>query len=402
MGTKTIAHPDWSGRHPVIFLTMASLILFSLAPTLAAEPDSGAISGRVVNRTTNEMVSGLEVKLQTIQENQIALISTTTTAQDGNFRFSNLGTQPTSIYQVSAVYKDVDYNSGALNFHKDQTSLNVELAVFEPGANPEAISSNIAHTVIYARAGGLHILEFESLANSENKVYIPPSDKGEAGTFLLFLPKEADSISFISELTPSNTLRTGNGLAYAGPVKPGETQFAYSYRVPYGESNYIYSRPVSYPMASYSLLVQGNTLRVESSLLQAQEPVVINGEPFQMFSAQNLRPATNLMINISQAAVPGSAGSSSSFPLLASPIVIIAFPVILVSALIIFIFFLRKRKPAPVKVTSPAANQALEQLLQDLAKLDDSFESGEISAEDYQQLRAEKKGQLLKLVQSNP
>ncbi len=63
-----------------------------------------------------------------------------------------------------------------------------------------------------------------------------------------------------------------------------------------------------------------------------------------------------------------------------------------------FSYLLRKRQPQPVLLESNL-EQRRHKLLVELVQLDDDFESGKIQEEVYRRLRAEKKAQLVTLMQ---
>ena len=61
---------------------------------------------------------------------------------------------------------------------------------------------------------------------------------------------------------------------------------------------------------------------------------------------------------------------------------------------------MKKRNPQPVSLES-SPEQLKRRLLLDIAGLDDDFESGKIEKETYTKLRAERKSQLVGLMQSS-
>ncbi len=381
-------------RCALLAFIVLPLILTSTGARAANSP-VGVIQGRVTNGTTNESMPGLNVKLQRFQARQPIGSATATTASGGEFQFVDLDTAPEFSYIVTSSYKQVDFDSGEIGFDKDQTSLTVELPVYEPGAGIGAVSSQRGHTVIVSDGAGLSVLEFESLVNSDNKVFIPPA-AGNQGTLQLFLPKEAESLSLIAGVTSANATKTDKGLIFTGPVKPGQNDIAYGYRIPLapGQGQYLYVRPITYPVSGYSLLVRGDNLQVQSSSLQEQAPVTINKQTYKILTADKLAAGTNIMISISLSAVPVSAASSSS-PF--SPWLFGAVPAVLVLA--VLGFFLWKRRKAPAVAVAPTVMSPTETLMDELARLDDSFEAGEIPEEVYRQTRAKKKAELLRLMQ---
>jgi hypothetical protein len=61
-------------------------------------------------------------------------------------------------------------------------------------------------------------------------------------------------------------------------------------------------------------------------------------------------------------------------------------------------YLLRKRQPQPA-VSEGGPSLRKHRLLLELSQLDDDFEAGKIDGESYRRLRAEKKSQLLSLIQ---
>ena len=63
----------------------------------------------------------------------------------------------------------------------------------------------------------------------------------------------------------------------------------------------------------------------------------------------------------------------------------------------IFVFLIRKKKPVPVS-NEDDISLCKQRLLAEFADLDDDFENGRISEKDHNQLKAEKKAQLMALM----
>ncbi len=379
-----------------LLLTVALLQLFLALPAFAADQVSGVITGKVTNGTTNQPASGLDLRLETYLGHQLAGSLMATTSAGGEFRFPNLDTQPSSFYVITTEYKGIPYSSETLLFQKDQTNVAVQLSVYETGASAEAISTSIAHTVISPGQGNVSVLEFESVSNISNMVYVPSSDKDY---LKFFLPPEAGSIEYLAGLNAGNTVRTDKGVAYSAPLKPGNLEVAYRYTVPNPQNQLIYARYVFYPSAGYSLLVKGTNARVESSLLERQDPVTISGESYQHFTAGGLTPSTYVMVNLTVGA--GGSSTQPNVPLAESgslsPILLGSFAAILL--LVILFLFLRKRHPVPADIVPEAEAPSRELLLDELARLDDRFEAGQIEPDAYRKLRAAKKAELLELMQ---
>ncbi len=388
-------------KRAAMLIVVALLVLGQATVGMAADP--GVIRGKVINGTSGEAVAGLTVKLEKIKDNQPAGTASSVSSASGEFKFDGLDTQ--AGYVLTVNYKDVTYDSPGLIFDKDKTGMDVDISVFEPGAGAASIVSKRGHTILFPETGGISVLEYGSLFNIDKKVFMPGTS-GSQGTLDLFLPKEAESISYVAGLTDSNVTRSENGLRYTAPVKPGQIDLAYGYRIPLsGNSSYIYVRPIIYQTQGYSLLVRGDNVKIESSMLERQQPVTMNNETYQLFAAPELAPGTNVMISmtlgpggVAGAPAPLASGGPTSTGL--SPAFVGVVSAVVVVALASVVFFFMKRRKAPAPVAAQADPVIEDELLEELASLDDSFEAGQIPEETYRQIRAEKKAQLLRLMQS--
>ena len=118
------------------------------------------------------------------------------------------------------------------------------------------------------------------------------------------------------------------------------------------------------------------------------EPLDIGGQTYGHLSGEGLAAGNALAINISS---PSSAGGPGLYWLV---------PLVIVVAAAVFtpLYLVRRRRLRPVPAGGAADRR--QQLLNEIAELDDSFEAGQINEEAYHARRDAMKAELRALMQS--
>ncbi|MFC1847679.1 hypothetical protein ACFLW5_02570 [Chloroflexota bacterium] len=369
-------------------------ILGLAAPALAAEPSDGIIEGRIVNGTTNTNVVNQSLTLRTyLNDTETDSISGTTDVE-GQFVFEGLSTGLADGYQLVFTFQEAEYYSEWLSFNEGEITKSIEVTVYDSTSSDETISVTTAHTVIYVEQDNLRVQEVFLFANKSDHTYIGSGEITATGTrrTLIFpLPDKATGLQYGGELMDCCVLISEDGFTDTMPVLPGEHEIVFGYSVEYNSGKYEFSQRITYPTANYNMLVQGGTIESAGNQLTVQAPLVMGDVQFHYLSGENLAPGDTLVIQLS--GLPGT-NSQSTIQWTVLTLVILA-------SGFAFAYQMRKRKLQPVRAASPEGSpgQSRQGLLADLAQIDDDFEDGKIPEEAYRSLRAEKKAQLVELVQ---
>jgi hypothetical protein len=287
-------------------------------------------------------------------------------------------------------YQEAEYDSELLSFAEEETSKSVELIVYDATASDEAIKVMMAHTVMYVEEGSLQINEYYLLVNTSDRTYIGSKEVAEGGaneTLAFVLPENATDLQPTVGFMQCCIYGSADGFVDTMPVLPGAKELAYSYRVSYDSGEYAFSRKMNYPTINYDLLVQSGMAQIISDQLTPQESLEISGTQFNHFSGSDFSAGDILVTRLSD--LPGA---DNQMPLTWMAIALMV--LILVSG---SVYILRRRKLQPVR--SESSPEERQQLLLELAQLDDEFDSGKIREDVYHKLRAEKKSQLATLMQ---
>jgi len=390
-----------------VALLLIILVMSLSSPALAAGPDSGIISGQLVNGTAGgSSIAGQTVTLTVYLNDVETGNNTARTGADGKFVFNGLSTATGNSYAVKLKYQEADYFSERLSLADNATEKATTLTVYDSTTSDAAVGIAAAHTIIYLGQADLEVVEYLVFTNSSDRTYIGSGEitlTGGKRTLKLPLPDDVTELQYGGELVVGHVLPDANGLVDTTPVLPGDKLIAYSYKVGYdaGSASYKFSQKIDYPIASYNFLVQGESTIAASGQLSAGRVVDFQGLKFVSLSGSDLAAGETLNIQLSGLDQAGSSqtGSSGSGNQLTTILVVLILMVVLGGGAG-FVYMMKKKNPQQVSLEgSPEGTGG--QLLLEIAGLDDDFENGKIEKENYTKLRAEKKSRLVGLMQGS-
>lgn len=374
-------------------ITLLVMIFILSLPTavMAAEAGDGRIEGQASNGTAGGgSVAGQEVTLKTYLSDEEISVATTETDAEGRFAFDGLSTESGYAYQAELHYQQTDYTSDWIIFEDGEATQSTEVIIYEATTSDEAIRVMMAHTVVYAEQGSLFVSEYTLVVNESDRTYVGSKELAEGvnETLAFTLPENASEIQPKAGLMECCIYGSEEGFVDTMPVLPGTREISYSYRIESDSAQYTFSRRMTYPTMNYDLLIQSEDVEIVGNQLIQAEPLVIEGTRFNHFSASNIASGNVLTVRIS--GLPASANQGSlQWVATALLILIVGFSAV---------YLLRRRRLQPIRI-GPALSEG--SLLAEIARLDDDFGEGKITEDKYRRLRADRKAQLIKLVQGS-
>jgi len=386
---------------------LSMILLLSLStPVLAAEPGSGVIEGQLVNGTQGgSSVADQTVTLTSYLNAVEAGTTNAKTGTDGRFVFKGLSTSSGNSHRVKLKYQEADYSGEPFALTDNETTKSTILTVYDSTSSDGAVSVTTAFTIVAFGQDGLEVTEHLVFANDSDRAYIGSGEITSAGgkrtLKLPSLPTEATDLQYGGELVSGRVLPDFNGLFDTMAMLPGEKTAIYSYRVSVSSDSYKFVRKVDYPVASYSFLVQGENTRATSSRLAAGQIVDFQGIKFNILSADNIASGETIDIQLSGLSQAGNQTGSDTSGSNQQTILLVTLAVVLAAGGGAgFVYLLKKRNLQSVSLENNP-EQLKQELLIEIAELDDDFESGKIKKETYSKLRAEMKSQLVELMQDS-
>jgi len=349
--------------------------------------ETASVSGQAVNVTTGEPLTGEATALLRAftSDLDITLTMSQTLNADGFYIFELNDVPQDWFFRVSLTHDDVEFGSDFGQVTFDQPELDLPVTVYDKTSDPSRITVQQMHTFLDFSADQLTVSELYVVSNEDNSVFVGESGDPAEGTFEFSVPEGAEQLIFqrgfgsIDSFIPATEIiETESGWADTLPLRPGPGTLTLlvQYSLPYdGEA--VLSHPLNYATFSVNLVLPevGVTLDESNGWVNGGTQAMEGGS---VTSYQQLALPADSELVLNLEGQPRASGSSTTN--LVSDNVLelaIGFGVALLVAGIAAVVIRRWRLDS--------ADEPLDrdELLQEIADLDDAYEAGEISEADY-------------------
>ena len=394
-----------------------ALLLMAPMPVNGDVEDT-SVSGRVVNGTSDQAApAGLEVTLHRFLESGEAEVYTALTDGDGRFEFQDVTIAGDTLYALTTSYYDVLYSS------RLEQGEAVELTIYETSSDLALLRIEKDLLVVVGAYGDerrLSVFQVASLVNDADRTFVPDLGEPASMSFVRFsLPSGAEGLDVASDLPGGDILSVGTGFAITAPVPPGSHQVTYVYSLPYEGTHLNLSR--SFPMGAGSfqvLLPDGLGHVGDPGALTALPPVDLEGRSYRPWTTGQLASGARVDVEIRGLPQPPLMERVSD-ALADGPYLKVGIPsavgLVLGALLLYGLAFWKAGKPT-VAIGGPespatglasgvprhgaayrpgeSSGQERRSLIEEIARLDDGFQQGEMEEQAYVQRRQELKARL--------
>lgn len=347
------------------------------------------VIGQIVNGTTGAETPGdLEVMLHVWDAdfNEKDMVHGVADG-DGRFQFDDVPYQPDLLYAIMASYQEATYFSTPINVSEGETTLELEVPVFEATDDTAAVQVESMHLFFDIEQGGLMVGEIYSLSNSGDRTVFGATalDDGTPATLQFTLPPDAASITF--QGNQSRYFLTEEGFADTAPLLPGTNsgQVVVTYILPYEDSISLV-RTAVFPTKELNVLIPpslGVTLDDTGFISQGQRDMG-NGFVVDVFSQENLAAGEAINLDLT-----GKLAVNGTNPMVATPPARksdgLAIGVILLGVSVIGAGIWWYRRPIEEEEGFP---EEFDEIVQEIALLDAAHDEQTIDDETYQTQRA--------------
>lgn len=356
---------------------LALVVIGAAAAAAAPAVPSGAIAGTVVNLTGGRRpVAGQLVTLTAyVNGAQVDGFQTTTDAA-GRFTFA-VPAAPERTYVVNVKYRGGDYDSEPVTFRAGETRRQVTLRVYDPTTDPTVLRVSVHHIIVEAAPGAVQVAELLVVTNTTDRTFIgtTPRPDGKRETLRLSLPVGATQVQFLEGLMDCCASVADGVLMDTMDVKPGMRQIGYGYLVPAPAGTARLVRTLEYPTDRVEVFGTA-AARFEVEPLTAQPSVQTDQGTYLHFSGGQMEPGARISIGV--AGLPRSTPASRRLALA-------AFVGLLAGALA-YPLLRRRASGSPAPEREPMLSR--DDLILLVADLDDRYEAGDVSPDDYRRRRA--------------
>lgn len=365
--------------------------LLSVKTSPSQNAEGGVIKGRVVNETSQEGASGIELTLTAFLGERPTDEKKTTTSDGGLFEFRELPWNRS--YAVSVNYDGTQYVTDKMVFDPEEDAKTLDLPIYEPTESDRDISVNAAHMIVQISDEKLAVAEIMVFHNGSRKIYVGKNglQDGKRETLRFSLPEGASDVEYLTGLTSESVLRTEQGFIDTSGFEPGIRRAVYAYTLPYKSGGNVFEKTVNYPTQGFALLVSDSSNKVKVDGLSGGDVEEIQGGRFLKWTGDNLKPGAKIRIEIVNPLLDGD-------PL---KWVVLGAVAIMIGGSILYSFVIKNKKETVEKDNGLSITDDLEQerknLIREIAELDDKFEANGIGEEEYKLLRAQKKDRLVEI-----
>jgi mono/diheme cytochrome c family protein len=366
----------------------------------------GVLSGQIVNATANQPQGDLPVTLYAFESEANVITSTSQADSQGKYTFSNLATDPETLYVVESYYDEVSYLTDPQTFAEDSRQTTVDLNVYETTTRPDGVQLSRLNQIVSPRPDGLQVLQIFVLSNSGDKTYI-----GQNGqTFAFKLPASATNIQFQNDFGHRFS-RTGDGYTTAEPIIPGAEGLviAASYDLPAEGDSLTVELPIPAAIETINLLleVQAEAVSLDSPQLQFIEFRDLQNSRFAAYSGGAFAAGDILSLIFSGLDSVEAQPSLPPGAVAAPPSIIdqdtLRWLILGLSGLAIALtvgLYAFRGSPQSASASQAESSARQHKLLLLLARLDEAVAAGEIEEPLYRQARAGYKTELVRLMRS--
>lgn len=378
---------------------LATVLMAATASVALAEPNDGAVTGQLVNKTAGGgTTSGASVILVAFGRKEQKPISQLTTQvdADGRYAFSGLDRDPNLVYLAVARYQNVNYPSDTPFQLQDQANLQADIGVYDATNADDAIQLESLNVLVMgADQGFVQCMEMGALVNTGDHTFVTPNpqDQQLARAIKFALPIGALGVQMQTGFTDQDVIPAVGGVQVTAPIPPGRHQFAMSFQLPYNASSVDLSLQLPYATGTFNVYVPDTGLKLENTPLRAAGPTQMGGQSYTLYSVSNVPRAT--MIG-GQLANLGASGGIAPTQLSLVSLGVVLF----VIGGGVLLFGGRPRPAAPALAAAaqaPDAEQERLELVVRLAALDERFAAGELNRADYERERERGKERLRQL-----
>jgi hypothetical protein len=358
-------------------------------PTATSSMPTGEIYGSISNGTSGgDVPVGLPVTLYGIDGNQLALELTSEAGEEGRYSFDGVELTEGREYVVAAEYQGVLYYTEAVIMPEASLELEIPLTIFDITQDPGQVKLDQLHVLFeFTAPGTVSVLEVWVISNAGDATYWP-----DDGGFEIFLPEGASALRFQDGMIGDRYMLTETGFTDSAPVKPGagSAQLLFSFDLPY-DRRLDFEQPMSFDTLAVDVLIpEGGPEIREGDLTDVGTRQVSTG-PLHTYSTGPIPAGDVLGFRISGRAA-GAAGGANITP----QIGLVIGGIVLGIALIGFGFWWYRaggRRP------DIEAGDAQQDVLKEIAALDDEHAEGKISDAAYRKRRDELKQRALEIMQ---
>jgi hypothetical protein len=336
----------------------------------AADLPRGSVTGMILNASAGaSLPADLEVTLLGYDGEQEVVEESATVGSDGRFTFEDLKYVPGRLFFTMVHHEGLSYRSDVAHVTSDGTPLDLPITIFETTNDPSAMRVERLHLIVdFPAEGLLRVVELWVLANDSDRVLTIPLQ--------IALPEGATNLSFEDGVLGGRFEISDRGFVDLEPIPPGTglDHLVFGFDLPISRSM-DFDQQMLHPVDAVAVLLPADGPQVSGLLDRGVQDV--GGLRMQSFTTGALSPEETLSFRVS------AAPSGSGPPIEA----IVGAGALVIAALVAVRFWIAAQR-SPLRTGQDSFVEAI-------ARLDDDYEEGSISEDEWSRKRDRLKRQAL-------
>jgi hypothetical protein len=228
------------------------------------------------------------------------------------FEFTELSVEPGLVYLASADHAGIRYTSPLIELSAGAPAASTVLTVYETTDEPPAIHIERAHWIIESQPGALLVGQILTFGSDGDRTFVGQRVEGVdvPVTVALQLPPGATQIAFDNGALGERYRQVGDTIYDTAALAPGAAtqQIIVRYLLPYAGDSIEFSQEFLYPVALINLLVAdlpGMTATVSG--LEGGDPQDFQGRIYRIWQGADLPANSEVQIALSGLPPAGAA-----------------------------------------------------------------------------------------------
>ncbi len=357
------------------------------SPTAIAEVEGAVdklftITGSVNN--LENIPSGLVVTLSAFDSMSLVFQQETTVDENGAYRFDGLELVEERVYQLVTTVDGVEYTSEVLHapLLDEKGEVSLSIAINSTSTDASVLVAERLHVFFdFVGEDKIQVVELFVINNPSDQTII--SEGGDSPIMTYTLPEGAENLQFEQGSIGARFVKTPAGFGDLQAVDANSTsQVLFAYEMAYpNKLDLSFSMPM--PVQAAVFMLPSNSVEIKSDQLIFDGNRSVQGMNILTYSASNLASQSQLDLQLSGKLKISSAASENS------TIGLIIGGSVLLIAIVVAFFWFRSRMTKNKLVSIENEEEDLDELLDTVIALDDSYKNGGIPESAYRSRRGE-------------
>ena len=361
----------------------------------------GILRGRIIQGTEGgESVEGLEAIVHIYDSQLREQIAEYTVGADGMYQYEEVVIRSDFAYRMTVLHDGITYTSPVVIGDPDTSEIELDVVIYERGATAEDLVITSRATQANLLSEGLYIIEVVDILNTSDRAYVRDDVDGVEGRVSVEFTIPDDAQLQLDHTDPNRIALNDDGLTVydMSAVLPGQEHYVqFSYLLPIEGLQSIH-QPIDYSVAGpIAFFVENSHLSFASDQTELSDTRPFNGQQYNVHTvtgSPNIGDTIIYTLTMEATPITDGAAETQVLPREALSLMLVLGGVALIGGAGVIIWRGRNASSRPTTdlgITS-------EELMKQIATLDNAYEKGDIEEKAYQKQRNQLKNQLLKVM----